>query len=117
MWFQVITLEGWGRVCDQILDGYSPVSVLVFVCILLIGPFTTVKLFLAIIALELQKIHENNKWERARRIVLHWQNMFLIDAIDNWAYNAKLSQLKKTEACQVLRPCRLSAPHVWGCRL
>jgi hypothetical protein len=51
---QVMTLEGWGSICDKILDAYAPASVLVFVAFLLLGPFTTLKLLLATIALELQ---------------------------------------------------------------
>jgi len=101
MWFQVLTLEGWGEICDTILDAYSPLSIIIFVMALLLGPFTTLKLFLATIALELQKMHEKDKWAGAQGILARWQNIFISDALDQWSYNVKLHMIKRTEACEV----------------
>jgi hypothetical protein len=101
LWFQVLTLEGWGSICDRIIDAYAPASVLMFVVVLLLGPFLILKLFLATIALQLQRAYENNKWDRAKNAIIRWQTTFLADVCEQWAYNAKLHAIRRTEACTV----------------
>jgi hypothetical protein len=101
MWFQVLTLEKWSDIADRVIDGYAPASILIFVVMLLLGPFTTLKLFLATIALQLQKTHEQNKWQKAKGVVMHWRNLFMTEMLETWAYNAKLHAIKRTEACTI----------------
>jgi len=101
MWFQVLMLEGWGEICDMILDAYTPLSIVIFVLALVFGPFTTLKLFLSIIAIELQKMHDQSKWVRAKAVLLKWKNAFLSEALDLWSYNVLLHKILRTDACQL----------------
>ena len=108
--FQILMLDGWGAICDQIIDAYSPLAIILIVVILITGPFMVLKvsfcflsllslsvrqLFLAVVAYKLWEIENEKRRRRVRDVILSWSFQLERSCFELWFENYKMLRLAR----------------------
>ena len=67
-----LMLDTWMLMLSQTVEAVGPSAVIFAVAILILGPFFTQQLFVATMAVQLEKVHDHGSVDVAKRIINQW---------------------------------------------
>ena len=79
-----LMLDTWMLMLSQTVEAVGPSAVIFAVAILILGPFFTQQLFVATMAVQLEKLHDRGSVDVAKRIINQWFHVIQFRAFAKW---------------------------------